>query len=111
MIICVNWATALQCDRKTVEGKQLLDRNAQFEYINARVTKEMRAVQPIISVDTKKKDLAEDYANRGKQWFKKGEALKINGHDFSDSSVPRADSYSIYEPPRNKDFVNDRNGS
>ncbi|MHB8453943.1 MAG: ISAzo13 family transposase [Acidiferrobacterales bacterium] len=97
---------SLQGNRKTVEGKQLLDRNAQFEYINARVTKEMRAVQPIISVDTKKKELAEDYANRGKQWFKKGEALKINGHDFSDSSVPRADSYSIYELPCNKDFVN-----
>jgi len=97
---------SLQGNRKTVEGKQHPDRNAQFEYINARVTKEMRAAQPIISVGTKKRELAENCANRGKQWFKKGEALKVNGHDFLDSSVPRAHSYGIYEPSRNKDFVN-----
>ncbi len=48
---------SLQVSRKTIEGKQHLDRNAQFEYINARVTAEMRAAQPVISVDTKKKEL------------------------------------------------------
>jgi hypothetical protein len=97
---------SLQGNRKTVEGKQHPDRNAQFEYINARVTKEMRAAQPVISVDTKKKELVGNYANRGQQWLKKGEAPQVNGHDFPDPSVPRAHPYGIYELTRNTGFVN-----
>ena len=97
---------SLQGNRKTVEGKQHPDRNTQFEYINARVTKEMRAAQPVISVDTKKKELIGNYVNRGKQWLKKGEAQKVNGHDFPDPEVPRAHPYGIYELTRNKGFVN-----
>jgi len=97
---------SLQGNRKTVEGKQHPDRNAQFEYINARVTKEMRAAQPVISVDTKKKELIGNYANRGTQWLRKGEAPKVNGHDFPDPSVPRAHPYGIYELMRNRGFVN-----
>jgi hypothetical protein len=97
---------SLQGNRKTVEGKQHPDRNAQFEYINTRVTKEMRAAQPVISVDTKKKELVGNYVNRGQQWLKKGEAQKVNGHDFPDPSVPRAHPYGIYELTRNKGFVN-----
>jgi len=73
---------SLQGNRKTVEGKRHPDRNAQFEYINARVTKDMRAAQPVISVDTKKKELVGSYANRGKRWLKQGEAQKVNGHDL-----------------------------
>jgi hypothetical protein len=97
---------SLQGNRKTVEGKQHPDRNAQFEYINARVTKEMRAAQPVISVDTKKKELVGNYANRGTQWRKKGDAPRVNGHDFPDPSVPRAHPYGIYELTRNTGFVN-----
>ena len=97
---------SLQGNRKTVEGKQHPDRNAQFECINARVTQEMRAAQPVISVDTKKKELVGNYANRGRQWLKKGEAQKVNGHDFPDPTVPRAHPYGIYELTRNKGFVN-----
>lgn len=97
---------SLQGNRKTVEGKQHPDRNAQFEYINTRVTNEMRAHQPVISVDTKKKELIGNYANKGKQWIKKGKATKVNGHDFPDPSVPRAHPYGIYELTRNKGFVN-----
>ena len=97
---------SLQGSRKTVEGKQHPDRNAQFEYINARVTKEMRAAQPVISVDTKKKELVGNYANRGTQWRKKGDAPRVNGHDFPDPSVPRAHPYGIYELTRNTGFVN-----
>jgi hypothetical protein len=70
---------SLQGNRKTVEGKQHPDRNAQFEYINARVTKEMRAAQPVISVDTKKKELIGNYANRGKQWLRKGRLQRSTG--------------------------------
>jgi hypothetical protein len=97
---------SLQGNQKTVGGKQHPDRNAQFEYINARVTTEMRAAQPIISVDTKKKELVGNYANRGTQWHKPGEAPRVNGHDFPDPSVPRAHPYGIYELTRNRGFVN-----
>lgn len=97
---------SLQGNRKTVEGKQHPDRNAQFEHINARVLKEMRAAQPVISVDTKKKELLGNYANRGKQWLKKGTAPKVNSHDFPDPSVRRAHPYGIYELTRNRGFVN-----
>ena len=97
---------SLQGNRKTVEGNQHPDRNAQFEHINARVRAEMRVGQPIISVDTKKKELVGNYANQGKQWLKKGEARQVNGHDFPDPSVPRAHPYGIYEMARNMGFVN-----
>ena len=97
---------SLQGNCKTVEGKQHPDRNAQFEHINACVTKEMRAAQPVISVDTKKKELIGNYVNRGKQWTRKGAAKKVNGHDFPDPSVPRAHPYGIYELQRNRGFVN-----
>lgn len=97
---------SLQGNRKTIEGKQHPDRNAQFEHINACVMKAMRTAQPIISVDTKKKELVGHYVNRGTQWIKKGEAPKVNGHDFPDPSVPRAHPYGIYELARNRGFVN-----
>jgi len=97
---------SLQGNRKTLEGKQHPDRNAQFEYINARVTKQLKANQPVISVDTKKKELIGDYVNKGTQWLKKGEAKEVNGHDFPGPDVPRAHPYGIYELKRNSGFVN-----
>ena len=97
---------SLQGNRKTLEGKQHPDRNAQFEHINARVTAELGAAQPVISVDTKKKELVGNYANRGKQWLAKGAAPRVNGHDFPNPSVPRAYPYGIYELARNRGFVN-----
>lgn len=97
---------SLQGNCKTVEGKQHPDRNAQFEHINLRVTAEMRRAQPVISVDTKKKELIGNYANRGQQWLQQGTARKVNGHDFPDPSVPRAHPYGIYELTRNQGFVN-----
>lgn len=97
---------SLQGNCKTIEGKQHPDRNAQFEHINTRVMAEMCAAQPVISVDTKKKELIGNYANPGTQWFKKGTAPKVNEHDFPDPAVPRAHPYGIYELTRNKGFVN-----
>jgi len=97
---------SLQGNRKTLEGKQHPDRNGQFEYINARVTAQMRAGQPVISVDTKKKELIGNYANAGKQWRKREDVCRVNGHDFPDPSVPRAHPYGIYELKRNRGFVN-----
>jgi len=97
---------SLQGNRKTLEGHQHPDRNAQFEHINAQVTKAMRFRQPVISVDTKKKELIGNYANAGKQWLKKGESRAVNGHDFPDPSVPRAFPYGIYDLSANNGFVN-----
>ena len=97
---------SLQGNRKTIEGKQHPDRNAQFEHSNARVTTAMRTAQPIISVDTQKNELVGNYMNRGTQWIKKGEAPRGNGHDFPDPSVPRAPPHGIYELARNRGFVN-----
>lgn len=97
---------SLQGARKTVEGKQHPDRNAQFEHINERVTKEMKATNPVISVDTKKKELLGNYRNAGRQWHRKGEAPKVNTHDFPGPEVPRAYPYGVYDLTKNSGFVN-----
>lgn len=97
---------SLQSNRKTIEGKQHPDRNAQFEHINARVTQEMKVANPVISVDTKKKELIGDYRNGGRQWHRKGEALQVNTHDFPTPEVPRAHPYGVYDLARNRGFVN-----
>jgi len=97
---------SLQGNYKTMEGKQHPDRNAQFEYINARVTKEIKAANPVISVDTKKKELVGNYKNGGREWHRKGKALKVNGHDFPSPDVPRAHPYGVYDLARNSGFVN-----
>ena len=97
---------SLQGNCKTVEGKQHPDRNAQFEYINSRVTREMPDGNPVISVDTKKKELVGNYQNSGRVWHRKGEAPEVNGHDFPSPDVPRAHPYGVYELARNRGFVN-----
>ena len=77
------WATlhelnySLQGNRKMEESNQHLDRNAQFEHINSRVSREMRAGNPVVSVDTKKKELVGNYKNDGRKWHRKGEALRV----------------------------------
>lgn len=97
---------SLQGNRKTTEGNQHPDRNAQFEHINKCVTAALSRREPVISVDTKKKELIGSYANLGRKWLKKGEAHKVNGHDFPDPSVPRAYPYGIYDLGANAGFVN-----
>jgi transposase len=97
---------SLQGNRKTLEGNQHPDRNAQFEHINARVAQAMRGRQPVISVDTKKKELVGNYANAGRKWLRKGKAPVVNGHDFPDPSVPRAFPYGVYDLLTNSGFVN-----
>lgn len=104
--LLVGMGYSLQGNRKTIEGKQHPDRNAQFEYINAQVSRQLRLSQPVISVDTKKKELIGNYLNKGRKWLKKGEATKVNGHDFPGPEVPQAHPYGIYELQRNTGFVN-----
>jgi len=96
---------SLQGNRKMEEGQQHPDRNAQFEYINARVTRELRAGNPVISVDTKKKELVGNYKNAGRKWHRKGEAPRVQGHDFPEPDVPRAYPYGIYDLARNRGHV------
>lgn len=97
---------SLQGNQKTQAGKQHPDRNAQFEHINAEATKQMRIKNPVISVDTKKKELVGNYKNNGTKWHKKGRAPKVNDHDFPDPDIPRAHPYGIYDLAKNTGWVN-----
>ena len=105
------WATlrelnySLQGNRKMEEGDQHADRNAQFEHINSRVAREMRAGNPVVSVDTKKKELVGNYKNGGRKWHRKGGAPRVQGHDFPHPDVPRAYPYGIYDLARNRGHV------
>lgn len=75
---------SLQLNRKEKEGKSVPDRNAQFEHINERVKAFLREKQPVISVDTKKKELVGNYKNGGREYRKKGDPVEVNIHDFPD---------------------------
>ena len=97
---------SLQSNRKTEEGEDHPDRDAQFRHINSAVKRALRAGEPVISVDTKKKELIGNYHNQGRQWCKRGTADKVNGHDFPSPDVPRAFPYGIYDLGRNTGFVN-----
>ena len=97
---------SLQGNRKTEEGDDHPDRDAQFRYINRAVKAALRAGEPVISVDTKKKELIGNYQNQGRQWLQKGTAEKVQGHDFPGPEVPRAYPYGIYDLGRNAGFVN-----
>lgn len=97
---------SLQGNRKTEEGNQHEDRDAQFRYINERVKAALLASEPVISVDTKKKELVGDYVNTGRQWRRAKDPVKVNGHDFPGPDVPRAYPYGIYDIGRNTGFVN-----
>ena len=97
---------SLQGNRKTEEGTDHPDRDAQFRYINAQVAEALGAGEPVISVDTKKKELVGNYENQGRQWLPKKSPQKVQGHDFPDPSVPRAYPYGIYDLGHNHGFVN-----
>ena len=97
---------SLQGNRKTKEGKDHPDRDAQFCHINEQVRHALAADRPVISVDTKKKELIGEYENKGRRWHKKNSPEVVNGHDFPDPSVPRAYPYGIYDLGRNTGFVN-----
>ena len=95
----------LQSNRKIEEGGDHPDRDAQFRYINTQVRRAMKAGTPIISVDTRKKELLGNYINKGQQWRRAKTPLKVNGHDFPTPDVPRAYPYGIYDLRHNRGFV------
>jgi hypothetical protein len=97
---------SLQGTRKTEEGEDHPDRNAQFEHINAQVGRALAGRRPVISVDTKKKELIGNYHNAGRQWRPAKEPTTVQGHDFPQPTVPRAYPYGIYDIGRNTGFVN-----
>jgi len=97
---------SLQSNRKTEEGDDHPDRDAQFQHINEQVRQALAGGWPVISVDTKKKELVGNYKNAGRQWRTTKSAQKVNGHDFPGPSVPRAYPYGIYDLARNTGFVN-----
>jgi len=97
---------SLQSNRKTKEGESHPDRDAQFHYINKQVKHMMKIQCPVISVDTKKKELLGNYANKGRQWLKTKQPRQVNGHDFPDASIPRAYPYGVYDIAKNRGFVN-----
>jgi len=97
---------SLQSNRKTEEGTDHPDRDAQFRHINAAVKKCLKQGVPVISVDTKKKELIGNYDNAGQQWLPAKQPKKVQGHDFPGPEVPRAYPYGIYDLGRNAGFVN-----
>jgi hypothetical protein len=97
---------SLQSNRKLEEGEDHPDRDAQFRHINHCVKRALVAGSPVISVDTKKKELVGNYANTGQQWLPARQPRRVKGHDFPGPEVPRAFPYGIYDLGRNAGFVN-----
>jgi hypothetical protein len=97
---------SLQANRKTREGNQSPDRNAQFEYINAQAQRFQKGRQPVISVDTKKKELVGDFKNGGRDWRPQGEPEKVRVHDFQDPKLGKAIPYGVYDVTNNQGWVN-----
>lgn len=96
---------SLQANCKTVEGNQHPDRNAQFEFIEAAVEQQQRRGQPVISVDTKKKELVGNYRNSGDQWCLKGDPVEVQVHDFADKLLGKAIPYGVYDLTANTGWV------
>jgi hypothetical protein len=97
---------SLQANRKTREGANHPDRNAQFEHINATVKAFQAAGQPVISVDTKKKELVGDFKNGGRELRPKGQPEPVRVHDFAIPELGKAVPYGIYDVSANAGFVN-----
>jgi Rhodopirellula transposase DDE domain len=96
---------SLQANRKTREGANHPDRDAQFHYINERVKEALAAGEPAISVDTKKKELVGDFRNGGREWRPKGSPEEVRIHDFVIPELGRAAPYGVYDIASNAAWV------
>jgi len=94
----------LQRTRKVLEGTSHADRNEQFEFINEEINRFQKSGQPVISIDTKKKELVGAYANKGRDWHAKGEGPRVNTYDFPNGK-PKAVPYGVYDLARNEGWV------
>ena len=97
---------SLQGNTKTLEGKQHPDRDGQFRYLNEQARTHRDAGQPVISVDTKKKELLGEFKNAGREWRPAGEPVTVSTHDFPSDSVGKAVPYGIYDITANTGWVN-----
>lgn len=96
---------SLQANRKTREGPQHPDRDAQFAYVNAQVERFQRQHRPAISVDTKKKELVGEFKNAGREWQAKGQPVPVRVHDFLIPEQGKAIPYGVYDLTRNEGWV------
>lgn len=97
---------SLQANKKTREGSNNPDRNAQFEHIHEKSKAFIRAQQPVISIDTKKKELIGNFKNNGQEYCPKGNPDEVNVYDFVADALVRAVPYGIYDIVRNEGWVN-----
>jgi transposase len=100
---------SLQANAKVTEGRQHPDRDAQFHYLNETADTFIDDDQPVISVDTKKKELIGDYANGGAEWEPEGQPVRVNVHDFADTALgeyAKAIPYGIYDVANDEGWVN-----
>jgi transposase len=96
---------SLQANRKTEEGKDHPDRDAQFEHINRKVRSFQRRGQPVVSVDTKKKELVGNYKNPGQEWQPKGQPATVKSKDFPDKELGKVSPYGVYDLTANEGWV------
>jgi hypothetical protein len=98
---------SLQANRKTLEGSQHADRNQQFEYINRKARRYLKQGEPVISVDTKKKELVGDFRNSGREWQPQGEPEQVRVHDFEirQPDKGKVAPYGVYDLGRNTGWV------
>jgi Rhodopirellula transposase DDE domain len=96
---------SLQANRKTKEGQQHPDRDAQFEHLNNQVRAFQRRGQPVISVDAKKRELVGDFKQSGRQWRRQGEPLKVRVYDFEDKDLGHAIPYGVYDLTHNEGWI------
>ena len=96
---------SLQSDRKVTEGTSHPDRDAQFGHINEQVQAFQRRGQPVVSVDTKKKELIGDFKNGGREWQPTGDPVKVRVHDFPDDALGKAVPYGVYDVTQNNGWV------
>lgn len=97
---------SLQSNTKTLEGKQHPDRDAQFRYLNEQVKTYQAAADPVISVDTKKKELVGQFHNAGREWRPTGTPTEVDTHDFPDKELGKAVPYGVYDLAANSGWVN-----
>lgn len=96
---------SLQANRKTREGKQHPDRDAQFKHINKKVRSFQRRGQPVISVDAKHRELLGDFKGKGREWEPKGAPQEVRTHDFKDEELGVAIPYGVYDQTQNDGWV------
>lgn len=96
---------SLQANAKTKEGSGNPDRDAQFRYINKQAIEHMERNEPVISVDTKKKELVGEFKNAGKEWLIEGQPTQVNVHDFPSAACGKAIPYGVYDISRNTGWV------